>query len=293
MFTTQIHFSIANDEALNQAVEAIIAYTQPELIICYGKRTKTVDAWSCFLQNNKPTIFRAYDLLIVTQNNSTKKEYEVVTSIENYNTSDFALRALVHKLSGVEDALKGGSNFFARAIHGGILLYNARQIQLNVQNIYVDDPQAKSSKAAQWEKWYGLAKKFSKGAAYYASNGYYDLATFMLHQAVEHTAIGLIRTHMDYRPASHNLKRLLGMIETFAPFSMDVFTRSSRDDEELFDILTRAYSDARYKDVYSVSEETVSALTDRINRLHRLSERLIEKLLKRDCVPGTVSPVMN
>jgi HEPN domain-containing protein len=127
---------------------------------------------------------------------------------------------------------------------------------------------------AHWSRWYGLGQYFLKGAADSLTYGRPDLTLFMLHQAVEHTCIALIRVFTGYRPNTHNLSRLLAIIENFSAMLMAIFPCITKEEKELFKILQKAYSDSRYKEEYNISLDKVTLLTDRVRELQIIAESL-------------------
>ena len=96
----------------------------------------------------------------------------------------------------------------------------------------------------------------------------------MLHQAVEHTCSALTRVFTGYRPNTHNLIRLMMLVESFTKEMTKVFPRVTPQDEEISRVLHRGYLDARYKDDYEVPSTTLKLLIDRVERLQELGKRL-------------------
>jgi HEPN domain-containing protein len=141
-----------------------------------------------------------------------------------------------------------------------------------------------------WSRWYGLALNFFKCAV--DSLGYKrpDLTAFMLHQAVEHTCSALIRVFTGYRPNTHNLTRLMMMVESFTNEMTKVFPRVTREEEEIYSILQRGYLDARYKDDYDIPSSTLNLLIERVERLQITAASLYAERLSLHSQPEFSSP---
>lgn len=129
---------------------------------------------------------------------------------------------------------------------------------------------------AYWSRWYGLAKRFWQVASDSLPSGRQDLTVFLLHQSVEHTCIALIRVFTGYRTNTHNLSRLLTFVENFSELLISAFPGITREEQELFSILLRGYSDPRYKDMYEVSTDKVAILVERVKELQETAEALYE-----------------
>lgn len=207
-----------------------------------------------------------YDVLIITRERAKAKREAVAQIIQHYNNASIRFTSLVHSLSAVNNALKQGNFFFSRLYHEGAMIYDGSRMQLafpSEKPIHLNQILTIKS---DWNKWYGLARKFYEGAEHALSKEANDLAVFMLHQSVEHTCVALIRIYMGYRATTHKLGKLLAMVENFSLHSRTVFPRLTADEHKLFAVLEKAYVDARYKADYSVQTGTVNTLLEQVNK---------------------------
>jgi hypothetical protein len=97
-------------------------------------------------------------------------------------------------------------------------------------------------------------------------------AAFLLHQATEraYDCFLLVRTH--YFPRSHNIKFLRSLAEDNEPRLIGAWPRETKLDRRRFELLKRAYVEARYSANYQVSGEDLEALTASVRRLRNLVE---------------------
>lgn len=279
MATLFPHIEASQLFILRQTIASMVESIETEKIICYGSRTYSRQSWSCFSKKTGLVVTSHYDILVITRGKGKGKRDEISNNINKYNNLEIKFTAVIHNLDNVKDALKEGNFFFTTVCHHGILLHENNDLPL----IATSGKKIKDISASQiefdWHKGHGLGRKFHEGARYSSSHAWNDIAVFMLHQAVEHTCIALIRIHMGYRTGTHRLGNLLDLIENFSPFNTALFPRVRKEEIKLFTVLEKAYSDARYKADYVVSEATVITLTAQVKEFLEIAEQLyIEKL---------------
>ena len=276
MLTTIEFLSKPQQECLAELIQKIVQAVQPEKIVCYGARISHYQEWGCFLDNSgyKDEFHPGFDFLIISTAEEKRDGHDIAQIAEQKCVPPFSLCCISHKINSVNDALIAGQPFFCSLYHKGILLYDAGRIALNDPGDPEKGKLKRGMAQSHWTRWYGLAQYFLKGATDSLTYGRTDLTVFMLHQAVEHTCIALIRVFIGYRPNTHNLFRLLTIIENFSPMLMCVFPCITKEEKELFKILQKAYSDSRYKDVYDISADKVAVLTERVRELQAIAESL-------------------
>jgi len=276
MFTTIELLSKAQQECLAELIQKIVQAVQPEKIICYGVRVSHYQEWGCFMDksSHKDDFHPSFDFLIISSVEEKRDGHDISQIAEQKCLPPFSLCCISHKINSVNDALIAGQPFFCSLYHKGILLYDAGRTALSNPGDSEKGKMNKDMAQSHWTRWYGLAQYFLKGAADSQTYGRPDLTVFMLHQAVEHTCIALIRVFTGYRPNTHNLFRLLTIIENFSAMFMCVFPCITKEEKELFKILQKAYSDSRYKDVYDISADKVAVLTERVKELQAIAESL-------------------
>lgn len=278
MLTSLEHFTVGVGVAFDSGIEALVRVINPEMIICYGSRVRMVSAWSPFSGDALPVIQGEYDLLIIQREADRRRDHEIIDLIECRNTDSLLLTAIVHRLSAVRDALQRNSLFFTTVYRQGVLVYGDAEQLVVVLPVLPIMPDATSLRR-QWDRWFGLSRNFLSVATDSAARGWHAVAVFMLHQAVEHACIAIVRVCMGYRPATHNLTRLLRLVENFAAQISDIFPCFTEEERALFNVLQRAYSEARYREVYIVSPEDTAILIRRVNALHAMVETFYFKKL--------------
>jgi HEPN domain-containing protein len=284
----------SQQELLAELIQKIVGAVHPEKIICYGIRSSYYQDWGCFLDNERvrENARLRFDLLIIASSAKGQTEQDISQIAEQQCKPLADVCCITHKIHTINDGLAKGNPFFCALYHKGMFVYESGQTALL-------NPGSKERGALErhiiegyWSRWYGLALNFFKSAV--DSLGYErpDLTAFMLHQSVEHTCSALIRVFTGYRPNTHNLTRLMMMVESFTNELTKVFPRVTREEEEIYGILQRGYLDARYKDVYNVPLATLNLLIERVQQLQVIAATLYAERLSLHSQPEYSTPLL-
>lgn len=185
---------------------------------------------------------------------------------------------IVHDLADLNDQLAHGRPFFADIARQGIALYEAEGFELAAPRMLLLED-AKAESMAHFDRWFGSASGFLEQANYAASNGRSLIAAFELHQAAERFYHCVLLVLTLYSPKSHKLKLLRGHAEEVAPELIAAWPRADRFSRRSFELLRRAYVDARYSPHYEITEEELGWLGERVAELQALVKSACEKRL--------------
>lgn len=270
-------------QQLENIVTQIVATLQPEKIICYGVRTNMKQRWSPFISEKERDAQVACDLLIIMRDTGIEKEHGLIDKLSKYQQDTLTFVPVIHSLMPVYDALRNGSIFFNTVVcKDGYIIYDSGNAPLAV--LYeneIDKARQRKNIERCWNKWFLLGERFLASAAESVTNDRYDVATFMLHQAVELMCIASIRIFIGYRPTTHNLKRLFLLMDNYAPFVREVFPVSTQEEKSLFQILYRAYTDVRYREAYDANEAMVIVLLERVRNFRYALARCLSKRMMK------------
>lgn len=95
----------------------------------------------------------------------------------------------------------------------------------------------------------------------------------MLHQTVERLYACLLLVETNYSPSTHSIKFLRSLAEEIDPKLISVWPRETKQDRRLFELLKRAYVDARYSEHYTITAEELDWLGARAERLRDLVDK--------------------
>ena len=94
----------------------------------------------------------------------------------------------------------------------------------------------------------------------------------MLHQATERAYHCLLLTLTLYSPKSHRIKVLRSKAEELDKRLIAAWPRDNRIARRRFELLSRAYVEARYSPNYAISAEELQWLVERVKVLQEVVE---------------------
>lgn len=211
-----------------------------------------------------------FDLLVVV--NSTKLTdvadywYVAEDRILHDPSIERTVNIIVHDLADVNAAARRGEYFWADLLRDGISLYELPGYPIASPSL----PSPKTALAAaeaHRRRWDDRIDEAIEGASFYLSRRNLSDAAFLLHQAVERAYVCALLVHTNYAPRSHNIKFLRSLAEGLDPALIDAWPRLHRDERRRFELLKRAYVDARYSDQFEISNDDLVWLMDAAQRL--------------------------
>lgn len=181
---------------------------------------------------------------------------------------------IVHTLNDVNQALMRGEYFWADIVRDGIVLY-----ELPNHPLATPVPKTKFEAIKTAERYFDEYLKsldqwlfLSKVAMdQIPSDGTWGKkAAFNLHQAAETAYACYLLTSTFYFPKSHNIKFLRSLSEGKEQRLGEAWPRATKLDRRRFELLKRAYVEARYSPNYSIDREDLDALYLCVRRLRDL-----------------------
>lgn len=221
-----------------------------------------------------------YDLLIVVDNDALTdiSEYWIDAEADLQRAYEFTHQLtapahfIVHALADVNRQLTKGRPFFTDIVRDGAVLYEAgdhpfaRPAKLSPQEAY---DEAK----ANFDKWLPSASNFLVLARDAIARSMSNEAAFLLHQAAERFYHCALLTMTLYSTKSHNLNFLRAQAERVAPELIPAWPRGARFEKRNWELLRRAYVEARFSSEYAITAEELSWLADRVADLQARVER--------------------
>lgn len=222
-----------------------------------------------------------FDLLIIVND-------EKLTNIADYwwNSEDQILRdpaigrtvnILVHDLHEVNKALNRGEYFWSDIVRDGIALYEVPGHSLMTPQP-MTPADAFDQSTRDRARWLNAVDRFLMLAETSVGHSLSDPdwrknSAFNLHQAVEAAYACFLLVHTFYFPRSHNIKFLRSLAEDTDTRLVEAWPREHRADRRRFELLKRAYVEARYSDQYDASPEDLEWL---MTRARTLRDRVAE-----------------
>ena len=217
-----------------------------------------------------------YDILVVVNSDSFAQEQELWLSLDEHllqeqiaHRIETPVIPIVHSLHDINDQLSRGRPFFVDIARDGKVLYEEEGHPL-AQPKALNKEQAQEEARRYFEQWYRLSQEALKIAIYSVAEGITRDGAFMLHQATERLYHCLLLTLTLYSPKSHRIKVLRSKAEEVDKLLVPAWPRDNRIARRRFELLSRAYVEARYSPNYEINAEDLAWLVERVKVLQGL-----------------------
>ena len=256
-----------------------------EMVILYGSYARgTYVDYDQRIEFGIPTVFMSdYDILIVTNDNFSTISYRkgINMVMERYYKGKSmritpTIQFIDEGIRQFNKALKRGWYFYTDIKKEGIVLYDSgiyklvRRKKLNYKEILEN---AKMFYKAKFE----TAEDFLEHAKFDYNRERYKMASFDLHQAIEHYYLAIILTYTLYTEKQHNLHILMGLAKRHSLEVCKPFPRDTQEEKDLFDLLIKAYVQARYNPTFEVSKEFIEKVIPRVELLRDITKKVCEE----------------
>ena len=255
-----------------------------QMIILFGSYARgNYVLWDTKIEFGVRTSYQSdYDILVIT-NGAVKRAERKLERITNKYHDLFEYRRhafpqfIVEHINTVNNNLEVSQYFFTDIIKEGILLYDSGKCQL-AKPRKLSFREIRDIAQNEFDKLFPYACDFLTGVKdYFILKEKYNLSAFMLHQSCEKLYNTILMVFTNYRPKSHRLQDLGGMVKRFSMELVTVFPQNTDDEKECFDLLCRAYIEARYNKDYKITREQLEYLISRLEILKEMTERLCKE----------------
>lgn len=230
-----------------------------------------------------------FDLLIVVSHRDLTEIADYWYVAEDKILRDSAIgrpiNIIVHSIDEVNQALKRGEYFWVDIVRDGIAIYELPQHELaapmpaSAQDaLQMADAHFHTQLGAigRWLTLVDVSLAEQKTDPEWSKT-----AAFNLHQAAETAYACFLLVRTLYFPRSHNIKFLRSLAEDNEPRLIGAWPRATKLDRRRFELLKRAYVEARYSANYAISREDLDALTGCVRRLRDLVEAVSRERLEQ------------
>lgn len=194
---------------------------------------------------------------------------------------------IAEQIETLNNLLEQKQYFFTDIVKEGIRIYDSGKFKL-AKPRELSFIEIKEIAEADYKKFFRSGSTFlNTGFLNYKEGDEenYIVGSFVLHQACErfYNAISLVFT--NYRPKTHKLPDLLAMVKGFSRELMCVFPGQTDFEKRCYDLLCRAYIEARYEKDFTVTREELEYMLSRIGILKEITERICtEKIASYDAL---------
>jgi len=232
-----------------------------------------------------------YDLLVVVNGQDFTDLHEYWHAADERFTRellithhlDTPVNFIVHSLADVNDQLARGRPFFSDIAKDGIVLYGAIGHPLAKAKALSEAERLAEAKG-YYEQWFSKAKRSIETTSFQLQRSLENAdwrkdAAFALHQSTEALYHCLLLVQTLYSPKSHRITMLRSQAEALDDRLKSVWPADSKLGRQAFDRLRRAYVEARYSADYTISDEELSWLTERVKVLQETVAQVCSEAL--------------
>jgi HEPN domain-containing protein/predicted nucleotidyltransferase len=266
-------------EELQHAVEIILHEVKPEMIILFGSYARG-DAVEVRGPDGRYEYQSDLDIYVLVKKRKQARKIGRWNKLRQIIRRDIRtpIELLVDSIGYFNNCLRAGQYFFTDIKKEGILLYDSKQFQLEeARELNIEERRRKAE--THFKKWFESAKDFFHQFQHAMNDEKYNIAAFLLHQAVERFYSAVLLVFTDYRPKLHDIEELGNLASMHDPIFQTVFPRNSEEVQRLFDLLKKAYIDSRYKE-YSITKDELERLAEYVIKLQNLAEEVCKKKIE-------------
>ena len=218
-----------------------------------------------------------FDILVLTRLKKTANNHANQSRVDNLIVQNKAIKTPVsviyHSIGQVNDRLREGQYFFSDIKKEGIILYDTGKLKLERRR-KLSPAKRKQIAKEDFKMWFNSAKEFYHCYGVELKRRKYKEAAFLLHQATERFYSVNLLVFTGYRPKCHNIETLGRRVSGCDPAFLKVFPRATKQQDENFKLLKKAYIDARYKKDYKITKKQLEYLAKRVKLLQRLTKKI-------------------
>ena len=262
-------------------VAAIVPrYAEIEMIILFGSYARGTWVTDKYIEKGNTYEYKSdYDLLIIlsrnkqaTSHSSTKSMTEKLHELQ----LDTPVHPIYNGMDFVNHELQEGNYFFGDIKKEGILLFDTGRYTL-ADNRELSPAEIQAKAQRDLDNWFTSADEFFDDFISNLDKVLYNKAAFELHQATEsyYGAIHLVFT--GYNPKTHVIEELDHLAKANHIEFAKVFPQVTEEEQRRFELLKKAYIDARYNMDYTITKEDLAYLSERVQILRNLTERICKE----------------
>ena len=282
MKTSLDHLPERHQIQIREIAERIVKKVRTcEMVILFGSfaRGDYVEYDQRFEFGVRTHFLSDYDIMVLVSPDSNESTVRnILSSVREFFNRSASLRGrtlgiLHEKIDDVNTCLRDGRYFYKDMRDEGVLLYDTGNYKLNWRN----KPLRKRLRGVVQEYYderFTRATDFFENYHFNYQNGKYVMASFMLHQTVENLYHTITLVFTLDKKKEHDLKELRSCTTCHHPELVTIFPDETEEDERLFELLRRAYVEARYNAKFEVTKEDLDVLEPYVKNFMNLVEKI-------------------
>jgi len=270
------HLPAERQSEIREIVDAVRQRFPAEMIILFGSFARGDWVDDTYIENGTTYEYKSdYDILVVvdTEVLAIKKESNRhwQNKLRRDTSPEVSLNVIFHGIEYLNSEIENGNYFFVDILKEGIMLYDSGRFTLSEPKPL--NPADRRHKARLYfDNWFNAAGEFMINFKNAFDRESYINASFELHQATERYYACILIVYTDYKPKTHDLEKLDRQACKLDVRFKTVFSRSTEEEERLFQLLKKAYIESRYTLDFKVTREELEYLSERVKVLQVLTK---------------------
>jgi HEPN domain-containing protein/predicted nucleotidyltransferase len=270
-------------EELRRIVEIIHSEFRPEMIILFGSHARGNWVEDAYVgeDGNYYKYKSDFDIYVLMHNHDDARRVNRRQSLRDKFRAEIKtpVQLIADTFQYFNSKLKEGRYFFTDIKEEGILLYDSGRVKLRDPRKLTAEERKKLAEE-HFEFWYTRSNEFFKHFQYGLNDGNYAIAAFQLHQAVEHFYSTILLVLTNYKPKGHDLEEYGRLAASQEPVLNAIFPCDTEEEKHRFELLQKAYVEARYEKNYAITKEELEWLGERVKQLRALTEEVCKKWIE-------------
>lgn len=235
------------------------------------------------------------DLLVIVSHRALTDMSAFWEEVEDRLFHDPSIRhdvsLIIHTLPEVNAQLKQGQYFFSEIVSQGVILFEDTEPDRNgnPKNLLAkpgkpDPLQTYDIVSGYRASWIRTSELFLETARLHMAKADLEArnySAFHLHQAAEGAYRMFLLTVTLYAPATHHLGKLRGLVRSIDERLEEAWLPDRKPYRRYFELLRRAYVEARYSPAYETTQEILAWQAERIEKLITIADALCRERLER------------
>jgi predicted nucleotidyltransferase/HEPN domain-containing protein len=279
-----VHLPTHKREELKEITSIITENADVEMIILFGSYARGNWVEDIYTEGHITYEYKSdFDILVIVREGRYARSINLWDKVENAIHGRKSIKTwvtlIVHDIKEVNKALSRGQYFFTDIKKEGVLLYDSKRFEL-AQAQKLSPEERQQTAQADFKYWDKSASEFLTGFEDAFKRRHYKMAAFILHQATERLYITVLLVFTHYKPKEHDIKILGKQVSNLDRRFLPVFPRTTPEEERLFELLRKAYIDARYNPKYKIIRKELEYLAERVKQLQKLTKAICKERIE-------------
>ena len=276
-------------EELNFLLELVVQKIRGcKMVILYGSYARGgYVLWDERNEFGTHTTFQSdYDILVVIEKGNIgylerllrdkiTDKYEKEFKDRRYAPPQF----IVETVEKVNKELRNGQYFFTDIVKEGIKIYDTKEFKLEKAQT-LSYKEIKDIAVGEFNIFFPRANDYLRNGKDNLNYEAYLAGSFLLHQVCEklYNVISLVFT--NYKPRTHDLKKLSARVKSYSRELSMVFPENTDFEKRCYDLICLAYIESRYNKDFVVTKKELKYMIERAEILKDITERICTEKIK-------------